>query len=271
MKNGETYYGRVFRRRRFWPQIFWLIVLSVGCAFSGIFNSTPLFIASILAAFLGLTESSRWSHKTNLLVCASAAVIGSVCGVFSWFDTASIFLLLVSVGGFMLYYRDTGKKFMDAVDKFSFEISKEKELTALVSSATDKIREMTAGDEVFITVADKSGAMYMPARAGRPGSSIPRNGGAAWKVFASGRPYLTQRVESAKDLPFDRDARSLMSAPLFAEGDKIGVLQIESRVADAFSEEDVQKLELIAFVLSYPINAKLSAEVREKEEAKTGE
>ncbi|NCB27558.1 MAG: GAF domain-containing protein [Bacteroidia bacterium] len=271
MKNGEAYYGRVFRRRRFWPQIFWLIVLSVGCAFSCIFNSTPLFIASVLAAFLGLTESSRWSHKTNLLVCASAAVIGSVCGVFTWFDTASIFLLLVSVGGFMLYYRDSDKKFMDAVGKFSSEISKEKELPAFISSATDKIREMTAGDEVFIAVADRTGSMYMPGRAGRPDSSIPRNGGAAWKVFASGRPYFTQRVESAKDLPFYRDARALISAPLFAEGEKIGVLQIESRVADAFSEEDIQKLELIAFVLSHPLYVKLSDEFGEKEETKTGE
>ncbi|HAJ93480.1 MAG TPA: hypothetical protein DCM41_01170 [Synergistaceae bacterium] len=269
MKNGEAYYGRLFRRRRFWPQIFWLIVLSVGCAFSCIFDSTPLFIASTLAAFLGLTESSRWSHKTNLLVCASAAVIGSVCGVFSWFDTASIFLLLVSVGGFMLYYRDTGKKFMAAVEKFTSEISKEKDMAALVSAAADKIREMTSGDEVFITVADRSGGMYMPGRTGRPGSSIPRNGGAAWKVFASGRAYLAQRIESAKDLPFYRDARSLMSAPLFAEGEKIGVLQIESNVADAFSEEDLQKLELIAFVLSHPLYVKLSPEGGEKEEAKS--
>ena len=175
MKNGEAYYGRVFRRRRFWPQVFWLIVLSAGCGFSCIFDSTPLFIASVMSAFLGLTESSRWSHKTNLLVCASAAVVGSVCGVFSWFDTASIFLLLVSVGGFMLYYRDSDKKFMDAVGKFSSEISKEKELPAFISSATDKIREMTAGDEVFIAVADRTGSMYMPGRAGRPDSSIPRN------------------------------------------------------------------------------------------------
>ncbi|NLD06125.1 MAG: hypothetical protein GX672_09630, partial [Synergistaceae bacterium] len=166
MKNGESYYGWVFRRRRFWPQIFWLIVLSSGCAFSCIFDSTPLFVASILAAFLGLTESSRWSHKTNLLICASAAVLGSVCGIFSWFDTASIFLLLVSVGGFMLYYRDSGKKFMDAVGDFSSEISKEKELSALISSATEKIREMANGDEVFITVTDRSGAMYMPGKTG---------------------------------------------------------------------------------------------------------
>ncbi len=71
---------------------------------------------------------------------------------------------------------------------------------------------MTAGDNVFITVADRAGAMYMPARKEDWVLSIPRNGGAAWKAFASGRPYFTQRVESAKDLPFYRDARSVCAA-----------------------------------------------------------
>jgi len=47
------------------------------------------------------------------------------------------------------------------------------------------------------------------------------------------------------------------------------VLQIESNVADAFSEEDLQKLELIAFVLSHPLYVKLSPEGGEKEEAKS--
>lgn len=267
MKNGEKHYDGVFKRRRFWPQVFWIIVLSAGCGFSCIFDSTPLFVASILAAFLGLTEISRWSHKTNLLICTSAAVLGSVCGVFSWFDTASIFLLLVSVGGFMLYYRDSGKKFMDTIGAFSTEISKEKGLSDLISSATYKIKEMTCGDEVFIMVADSSGTMYMPGKAGRLGSSVPRNGGAAWKVFASGRAYVSQKIQNGKDLPFFRDAKSLMSAPLFAQGEKIGVLQIESRVAGAFSPEDLQKLELIAFVLSHPIYVKLSAEVNGNEGA----
>ena len=269
MRNGETNYGHVFRRRRFWPQVFWLMVLSVGFALSCIFNSTPLFIASILSVFLGLTESSRWTHKTNLLICTSAAVIGSVCGVFSWFGTASIFLLLVSVGGFMLYYRDSGKKFMDVLVKFSRDISKEKDLASLILSATEKIVEMTPGDKVFITVADKSGGMYLPDKTGESGFSVPRNGGVAWKVFASGRASLTRRIEILKDLPFYRDARSLMSVPLSAEGEKIGILQIESADANAFSEEDLQKFELIAFVLSQPLHVRLSVESEEKQEVQS--
>lgn len=266
MKNGEADYGQIFRRRRFWPQIFWLMVLSAGCTLSCIFNSTPLFIASILAVFLGLTESSRWTHRTNLLICASTAVVGSVCGVFSWFDTASAFLLLTAAGGFMLYYRDSGKKIMDILVKFSRDISKEKDLAALILSATEKIKEMTPGDRVFITVADKLGAMYLPDKMGELVFSVPRNGGVAWKVFASGRASLVRRIESSKDLPFYRDARSLMSVPLSAEGEKIGILQIESGDANVFSEEDLQKLELIAFVLSHPLHVRLSSEIGEKME-----
>lgn len=233
------------------------MALSAGCAFSCIFGSIPFLTATILAAFLGLTESSRWSHKTNLFICASAAVVGSVCGVFSWFDTASVFILIIGVGGFMLFYKETGKKIMDSAVKFSSDISKEKELSVFVAKAAEKIRDMTPGDEVFITVTDKTGAMYMPGKAGAMGSSIPRNGGAAWKVLASGRAYLAQRIERTKDLPFYRDARSLMSVPLIAEGEKFGVLQIESVVDGAFSDDDLQKLELIAFVLSPSLYVKL--------------
>jgi len=270
VKSGDPDLGGVFRRRKFWPQVFWVLLLSAGSALSCVFDSTPLFMAFVLSAFLGLTESGRWSHKTNLLLCTSAAVIASVCGVFSWFDTASIFFLLVAVGGFMLYYRDSGKKFIAAVDRFSSEISGAKDLDSLVFSAAERISEMASGDEVFITAADKAGGMYMPGRAGAQGNTVPRNGGAAWKVFASGRPYLTPRVESGKDLPFCRDARSLVSVPLCAEGEKIGVLQVESMVPDAFSEEDLQKLELIAFVLSHPLYVKLSAEKNDTDEEEAG-
>lgn len=268
MKNGEVNYGQIFRRRSFWPQIFWLTVLSSGCALSCIFDSAPLLIASVLVTFLGLTESSRWTHKTNLLICAAGAVAGSVCGVFSWFDTASVFLLLVAAGGFMLYYRDSGRKFIDAIGKFSSDISNEKDLTSLVSSSAEKISEMTGGSEVFIAVSDGSGGMHMPACRGRLASDVPRNGGAAWKVFASGRPYVASRVESSKDLPFYRDARSLMSVPLFAGGEKVGVLQTESPLAGAFSEEDLEKLVSIAFVLSHSLYVKLYSESIKKTEAK---
>ena len=128
---------------------------------------------------------------------------------------------------------------------------------------------MTPGDKVFITVADKSGAMYLPGKTGELALSLPRNGGVAWKVFASGRASLTRRIESSKDLPFYRDARSLMSVPLSAEGEKIGILQIESADANAFSEEDLQKFELIAFVLSHPLHVRLSVEIEEKQEVQS--
>ncbi len=267
MKSGDPKYGRIFTRRGFWPQISWLLLMSGGCVLSCVFDSTPLFTASILSAFLGLTESSRWSHKTNLLVCSSAAVLGSICGVFSWFDTASVFLLLVAAGGFMLYYRDSGKKFILGIDNFSSDVSGQKDLDSLLSAAAEKIKEMTPGDEVFIALADKSGGLYFQGTGNGQCVSVSRNGGAAWKVFASGRSYMTPKVESGKDIPFYRDARSLMSAPLSAEGEKIGVLQIESPHPGAFSEEDLQKLELIAFVLSHPLYVKLSVEREEKEEA----
>lgn len=263
---------RVFGRRKFWPQVIWLSVLFSGGGLSCVFDSSPLLIASILASFLGLTENGRWSHKANLIICTSGAVLGSICGVFTWFDTAAVFILLLAIGGFMLYYRDSGKKFINGLDKFSTELSREKNIEGIVKTAVGLIRDMTEGDEVFVAVADKRGGMYMPGKTGRLGSAVPRNGCAAWKVLASGRSYVTGRIEGSRDLPFYRNARSMISAVLSTRGEKIGVLQIESGAPHAFSDDDLKKLELLSFVLSqslYPmmdgINEEMNDEVNNEE------
>jgi len=252
VKNGNKTGRPIFTKKNFWPKFFWLFVLCAGGAFSCIFNSAPLFTASLLAAFLGLTESGRWSHKTNMLVCIAAAVIGSVaCGVFTLFETVSVFVLLFVVGGFMLYYKDSTLRLIPEMEEFADEVSKERDINSIVSSALEKIKDMAAGDEVFIAVSsDKGSELYMPGVSGGARIDVPRNGGAVWKVFASGRPYMTGRVEPSKDMPFDRDACSLMSVILSTKGDKLGVLQIESRTQNAFSEDDLARLGMLAFILS---------------------
>ena len=251
MKNGNNAEHPIFVKKRFWPQFFWMFILCAGGVFSCIFDSAPLFVAFLLAAFLGLTESGRWSHKTNMLICITATIIGSVaCGVFSLFETVSVFAILFVIGGFMLYYRDSTRRLIPAMEEFACDIAKEQDITGLVSAAIEKIRNMTAGDIVFIVISDNCGGLHMPELSGKPRIEVPRRGGAVWKVFASGRPYLTGRVEPSKDMPFDRDSCSLVSVILHARGDKLGVLQIESKTPRAFSEDDLARFSMIAFVLS---------------------
>lgn len=248
MKSGRADFSPVFRKRRFWPQILWVLLMCAGGAISCIFASAPLFVAAILLTFLGLTESSRWPYRTNLLVCAAGSVAGSVCGVFNWFEMTSVFALLIAIGGFMLYYRDTARSIVPLLESFSSELAKERNLEEVVRSARDIITEMSSGAEVFIATADETGGLNLPAYGEKPARALARNGGVLWKVFASGRPFVTNRVEPSKDMPLFKDSRSLMSCPLTACGEKIGVLQVESGRNESYSDDDLLKLGLIAFV-----------------------
>ncbi len=250
MKNGDMPVYPIFTQRRFWPQFFWLLIMCVGGALSCVFSSAPLFIASVLVAFLGLNESSRWSHKTNMLICVVGTVAGSVCGIFTWFEIVSVFILLFAIGGFMLYYRESAQKIIPIMEDLVCDVAKEQNMAGAVSIAIEKIRGMTAGDEVFIVVTDNCGGLYMPECADKPRVELSRNGGAVWKVFASGRPYLTGCVEPSKDMPLYREARSIMSVVLNARNEKLGVLQVESKNTEAFSEDDLCRLDTIAFIIS---------------------
>lgn len=250
MKNGNTQRALLFKRKSFWMQFFWVFVMFAGVGMGCVFDAAVLFVAFVIIAFFGLTESSRWSQKKNLIVCAAAAVLGSVCGAFSVFETVSVFVLLFTAGGLILYYRNRSQKFIPIIEEFASEIAQETNLIDLVRTTTEKIKNMTQEDEVFILIADSKGGLYKIEGIDSLQQELTRNGGVVWKVFASGRPYVTGQIEPSKDLPLCREARSLMSVALSARGEGLGVLQVESRTAEVFSEGDLKSLSLIAFVFS---------------------
>ncbi|MDO5562873.1 MAG: GAF domain-containing protein [Synergistaceae bacterium] len=254
MKNGEMKPRRVFRRRKFWPQFLWLLVLvlfvPLGCAL----NSTSLLVAAILTAFLGLNESGRWSYKTNLLLCAVCAVAGTIGGVFTWFEMVSVFLLLFATGGFMLYYRGLSAGMVHVMSDLGAAVSRGKTMEEIVDIALEELGNMIPDSEAFIALTDKSGGLFLPESGEEPRFRLKENGAALWKVFASGRPYVTGSVNVSKDQPLWRDACSLMSIPLKAYGDKLGVLQVESDIPHAFSDEDLTKLHMVAMVIAQPLH-----------------
>lgn len=254
MKSGSLGNVGIFRRRRFWPQFLWLTVLFVFGGLSCLFSSVSLLVASILAAFLGLNESGRWSYKTNLLICTVAAVVGSVCGVFSWIETASVFVLLFTVGGFMLYYRDSAKRLVPVVEDFASRLASCTDLESFLSLAIGELRDMSSGNDVFIVLTDGADGLYIPDTEFMQGRAMKKNGSSLWKVFSSERPYSTGSVELSKDQPISRDSSSLLAVPLKACGDKIGVLQMESEEVEAFSREDAAMLSVLAFVISQPLH-----------------
>lgn len=253
MKSGRGRAAPIFEKKRFWPPILWVLALVLGVALGCAFASPELITAVVLAAFLGLNETSRWAYKTNLLICTAAAVVGTVAGVFSWVQAAFIFALLSVVCGYMLYFRDSTRRLLPYIEEFASDLSSAHALEDASALAVDTISAMCGGEAVFIAVTDGEGGLYLPEYHDDKRLNLKRNGGAVWKVFAAGRSYLTNKVDPSKDLPLDREARSLMSAPLQSRGEKLGVLQVESDQPYAFSEYDLSKMEILAFIVSQTI------------------
>lgn len=253
MRSGRGSRALIFEKKRFWPQIVWILVLVFGVALACALASQELIIAVVMAVFLGLNETSRWAYKTNLLICTGAVVVGIVAGVFSWFQMIFIFVLLAVVGGYLLYFRDSARRLLPYMEEFSADISEGKNLEETTTLAVDIISAMSGGEAVFIAVSDGDGGLYLPDYHDDKRMDLKRNGGAVWKVFATGRSYMTGGVEPSKDLPLDREACSLLSVPLLSRGVKIGVLQLESDQPNSFTDNDLTRMELIAFVVSQVI------------------
>lgn len=247
MKSGSA--APLFRRKKFWPQIICAAILAVGGGLAGVFGSAQLFTAAILASFLGLNEFGRWPYKTNLLICAAGAVMGSIGGVFTWFETAAVFVFLFVTGGFILYYRDGVSSFVARMSALSAEISKGSTMQEVITRSYEQLNAAAQDDAVSIILTDGTENLYLENADGAP-TELKRDGGAIWKVFASGRPYVTGKVDSARDRPLYRDARSMLSVPLSAGGRKLGVLQAESPRAEAYTDVDISRLEAAAFVVA---------------------
>jgi hypothetical protein len=256
----------LFCRKKFWPQIVCVAVLAAGGGLSGIFGSAQLFVAAIIVAFLGLNEFGRWPYRTNLLICAVGAVAGSICGVFTWFEMAAVFVLLIVIGGFILYYRDRTNALIPRLAELSDALAKNADLDGVLAAAQEKFKEMAPDDAISIILSDGAGGLYLPACGGKPSAELPRNGGAIWKVFASGRPYTADNVDAAKDKPLYRDARSMMSAPLSACDVKLGVLQMESPRSFVYTEEQLACFRMVAFVTAQSIFPFMTENTAEPEE-----
>ncbi|MFR5880556.1 MAG: hypothetical protein ACLUEQ_07000 [Cloacibacillus evryensis] len=90
MKDGKSGMYPVFRPRRFWTSVLWLVFLAAGSAFSCVFGIFAFFTAVLVSVFIGLNEFGRWSYKTNLVICAGTSVVVAVAGVFTWMEIASL-------------------------------------------------------------------------------------------------------------------------------------------------------------------------------------
>ena len=124
MKDGKSGMYPVFRPRRFWTSVLWLVFLAAGSAFSCVFGIFAFFTAVLVSVFIGLNEFGRWSYKTNLVICAGTSVVVAVAGVFTWMEIASLFVLFFAVSAYLLYFRDRASRLIPSLEAFAASLAK---------------------------------------------------------------------------------------------------------------------------------------------------
>ncbi|MBR4400778.1 MAG: hypothetical protein IKT09_03690 [Synergistes sp.] len=253
MKNGKGSLRVIFRPRRFWASVIMIALMAAGTGISCVFGVFALFAAALVAAFIGLNEFGRWPYKTNLVICAAAAVAAAAAGVFSWTEVLSVFALFFVISAYLLYFRDRYDRLIPVLDSFAAILAQTEGFTPMIESAWRSLQEMAPEAAVFIILADINGELYLPKHFDLPERALRKSGGVPWKVYGSGKSMRISKIVTGRDQPLDRDARSLISVPLTARAEKLGVLQLEAGTAGAFSEGDTAKLSLAAVILAHEL------------------
>ncbi len=126
---------------------------------------------------------------------------------------------------------------------------------ALLAELVDRARDALHADTAAILLLDHtSGQLVATAASGleeevRRGVRIPVGRGFAGRIAAQGRLVILDEVDHTKvvnPILLDKGIRSLMGAPLLAEGKVIGVLHVGTLSPRAFTGDDADLLQLAA-------------------------
>jgi phosphoserine phosphatase RsbU/P len=126
---------------------------------------------------------------------------------------------------------------------------------ALLAELVDRAREALSADTAAILLLDRrSGQLVATAASGleeeiRQGVRIPVGRGFAGRIAAQGRLVILDKVDHTKvinPILLDKGIRSLMGAPLLADGKVIGVLHVGTLSPRAFTGDDANLLQLAA-------------------------
>ena len=126
---------------------------------------------------------------------------------------------------------------------------------ALLDALVERAREALQADTAAILLLDRrSGQLVATAASGleeevQQGVRIPVGRGFAGRIAAQGQPVILDEVDHTKvvnPILLDKGIRSLMGAPLLADGKVIGVLHVGTLSPRAFTSDDVDLLQLAA-------------------------
>jgi phosphoserine phosphatase RsbU/P len=126
---------------------------------------------------------------------------------------------------------------------------------ALLDVLVERVKEALQADTAAVLLLDRgAGQLVATAASGLEeevlqGVRIPVGKGFAGRIAAQGRPVILNEVDHTKvvnPLLLTKGIRSLMGAPLLADGRVIGVLHVGTLSPRAFTGEDVDLLQLAA-------------------------
>jgi len=135
---------------------------------------------------------------------------------------------------------------------------------ALLDVLVERVKDALQADTCAVLLLDRpSGQLVATAASGleeevRQGVRIPIGRGFAGRIAALGRPVILDEVDHTRvvnPILLDQGIRSLMGAPLLADGAVIGVLHVGTVTGRAFTSRDADLLQLAADRASLAVQA----------------
>ena len=126
---------------------------------------------------------------------------------------------------------------------------------AMLQALAVRVKDALEADTAAVLLLDRrSGHLVATAASGleeevRQGVRIPLGRGFAGRIAAEGRPVIIDEVDHTKvvnPILLDKGIRSLMGAPLLADGLVIGVLHVGTLSPRTFTSQDTDLLQLAA-------------------------
>jgi phosphoserine phosphatase RsbU/P len=140
---------------------------------------------------------------------------------------------------------------------------------AMLDALVERVKEALQADTSAVLLLDRrAGQLVATAASGLEeevlqGVRIPVGKGFAGRIAAQGRPVILDQVDHTKvinPILLEKGIRSLMGAPLLADGTVIGVLHVGTLSPRAFTGHDVDLLQLAADRAAMAVQA-LSAQL----------
>lgn len=126
---------------------------------------------------------------------------------------------------------------------------------ALLDALVGRVREALQADTAAVLLLDHPNGQLVAAAANgleeelQQGTRIPLGRGFAGRIAALGKPVILTEVDHTtvvNPILLDKGIRSLLGAPLLADGRVIGVLHVGTLTGRAFTSVDVDLLQLAA-------------------------